>query len=44
MLTEGREAGQYVEGELGRGFESLLVITLSSTLWFPKENKDDEEN
>lgn len=37
--------GPYVVGELGRGFETLLVITLSPALWFPEENKDDvEEN
>lgn len=32
-------------GELGSGFETLLVMTLSPALWCPEENKeDDEEN
>lgn len=35
--------GQYVVGEIGRGFGTLLVITLSPALWFPEENKDDDE-
>lgn len=38
-----RGAGRYVVGELGRGFETLLVITLSPALWCPEENKDDDE-
>lgn len=41
MLERG--AGQYAVGGLGRGFEILLVITLSPDLCFPEENKDDDE-
>lgn len=44
-MTAERGAGQYEVGELGRGFETLLVITLSPALWCPEENnEDDEEN
>lgn len=41
MVERGAE--WYVVGELGRGFETLLVITLSPALWCPEENKEDEE-
>lgn len=34
--------GQYVVGELGSGFETLLVITLSPDLWCPEENKEED--
>lgn len=37
-----RGTGQYVVGELGRGFETLLVITLSPALWCFEENKEDD--
>lgn len=41
-ILEG-EAWQYEVGDSG-GFESRLVITLSPALWFPEENREDEEN
>lgn len=45
VLTVECGAGQYVVGETGRGFETLLVITLSPDLWCPEENKEGgEEN
>lgn len=39
-----RGTGQYVVGELGRGLETLLVITLSPALWCFEEYKEEVEN